>query len=96
MSVGKTWQAKDFTEQASKFQNQFEKRLILGLFDKTKQRSENSQNNLKRAWILVGKTKFMAWVDNTTMKAFKADGYLQTNIEWKQFTFIRWCTTFDL
>lgn len=53
-------------------------------------------DRLKWAWVKVGNTRKMCWVDNETMKAYKADGYEKTYIEIPKFTFERWCTSFDL
>jgi len=60
-----------------------------------KKRRKAKENNLKWAWIYVGNTKMMAWVDNKTKEAFKADGYEKTNMRWKKYGFTRWCTSFD-
>jgi hypothetical protein len=59
-------------------------------------RKEINGDNLKWAWVRIGNTRKMCWVDNATMKAYKADGYGKTNMEIKHFTFERWCTSFDL
>jgi hypothetical protein len=80
--------------------NQMEKEFLFKSiskgFDIAKKRKEQSNDNLKWALIIVGKTRKMCWVDNKTLKAYKADGYKKTNIEIKNFTFERWCTSFDL
>ena len=62
----------------------------------TLKRRKDKEDNRKWAYIIVGKTRMMAWVDNKTMKAYKTDGYAPTWIEIKNFTFERWCTSFDL
>lgn len=64
--------------------------------DKSLKRSERNKDNRKWAWIIIGKTKRLAWVDNKTMKAYKASGYNKTWMEIKRFTFDRWATGFDL
>lgn len=65
-------------------------------FDVATKRAKQNPDNLKWAYIVVGKTKKRCWVDNVTNKAYKADGYNKTNIEIKDFYFDRWCTGFDL
>lgn len=60
------------------------------------QRSKAKEDNRKWAWIKVGNTRKLCWVDNKTMKAYKTDGYSPTWIEIPKFTFERWATTFDL
>lgn len=50
----------------------------------------------KWALIRIGKTEFLLWVDNKTMKAYKANGHDKTWIEIKYFKFIRWATVYDL
>lgn len=61
-----------------------------------KNRRELKEDNRKWAYIVVGKTRKMCFVDNKTMKAYKADGYNSTWIEIKEFSFERWCTGHDL
>ena len=65
-------------------------------FELSKFRLTRSEDNRKWAWIMVANTKKMAWVDNKTLKAYKADGYEKTWIEIKKYNFVRWCTSFDL
>lgn len=60
------------------------------------ERRKANEDNRKWAYITVGGIRKMAWVDNKTMKAYKADGYEKTWIEIKKFVFERWCTSFDL
>jgi len=52
--------------------------------------------NLKWAFVLIDGKREMCWVDNTTNKAYKADGYEQTDIEIENFSFERWCRLHDL
>jgi len=59
-------------------------------------RRKLNEDNRKWAWIIVGNTRFRAWVDNKTMKAYKADGYDKTWMEWRNFKFERWCRPMDL
>ena len=73
----------------------FHAKLMKRLFLYTGKRVRESDNR-KWAWIKVGQTKFLCYVDNVTMKAYKTDGYKPTYIEWKKFEFIRWATSFDL
>lgn len=60
------------------------------------ERHKKNEDNRKWAWITIGKTRKICWVDDKTMKAYKADKYDKTYIEIKNFTFERWCTSFDL
>tara|TARA_R110000772_G_scaffold268686_3_gene397507 strand:+ start:148 stop:444 length:297 start_codon:yes stop_codon:yes gene_type:complete len=87
------WATKSALDAMKKANYQSEKMALFGNIntDTGKQR-----NNLKWAFVKVGDTQKMCWVDNITNKAYKADGYAQTNIEIKKFTFVRWCTSFDL
>ena len=59
-------------------------------------RQLNKEDNRKWAYIKVANTRFLCYVDNKTMKAYKADHYKSTYIEIKKFTFERWATGFDL
>lgn len=59
-------------------------------------RAKLNEDNRKWAWVTVGKTRIMCWVDNKTGKAYKSDGYSLTWMEIKNFKFERWCTSFDL
>lgn len=92
---GQQWYDKKSIEAIRGFVTQMKKntmyRILSGAVPKVKE-----EDNLKWAWVMIGKTKKMCWVDNKTMKAYKADRYAQTNIEIKHFTFLRWCTSFDL
>jgi len=88
-------------EKMRKFGKELEKRFAHFLFNpycriKHDERKALNEDNRKWAYIIVGKTKMLAWVDNVTMKAYKSDGYDKTWIEYKKFTFDRWCTSFDL
>lgn len=94
------WAKQSFIDGMKKLQNKIDRKMFhlfmgnnLEIHEK---RKEQNQDNLKWAWIKISNTKKMCWVDNITMKAYKADGYGKTNIEIKKFTFERWCTGFDL
>ena len=56
----------------------------------------NKEDNRKWALVKVANTRKLCWVDNKTMKAYKADNYKPTYMEIKKFTFLRWATGFDL
>jgi len=94
------WEKQSFRDAVKVFNEKVEKsfflKIINGGFDVSNKRKEQNKDNLKWAWIKVGNTRKMCWVDNVTMKAYKADGYDKTNIEIEHFTFERWCTGFDL
>ena len=85
-----------------KIQQQAEKRMFYYLISTPEQRelSKNrikaNEDNRKWAWVSIKGHRKMVWVDNKTMKAYKADGYAPTWIEIKNFVFERWCTSFDL
>jgi hypothetical protein len=53
-------------------------------------------DNKKWAWVIINEKRMMCWVDNVTMKAYKADGYNKTDIEIPEFKFERWCRGMDL
>ena len=94
------WVKQSFIDGMKKIQNKID-RKIFHLFmgnnlEIHEKRKEQNQDNLKWAWIKIGNTRKMCWVDNVTEKAYKADGYGKTNIEIKNFSFERWCTGFDL
>ena len=72
-----------------------EKGILYCDFDKHNLRQKLNEDNRKLALIQIGNTKKMSFVDNKTMKAYKADGYKKTWIEIKKFKFIRWATLFD-
>ncbi len=92
------WTTKEFRDTCKALEIKSLKRLIFhtGKYDISEQRAKQNPDNLKWAYIMVGKTRVMCWVDNATNKAYKADGYSKTTIEIKKFTFVRWCTSFDL
>lgn len=48
------------------------------------------------AYIMVGNTKRMVYLTHDKKTAFKLDGYSNSYMPWSKFTFIRWCSTFDL
>ncbi len=94
------FETQSFRDGMKKFHDKFQKtffhKLMNGGFETSDKRKEQNQDNLKWAWIKIGNTRKMCWVDNVTNKAYKADGYDKTNIEIKNFSFERWCTGFDL
>ena len=94
------WETQSFRDGMKKLHDKFQKiffyKLMNGGFEISYKRKEQKQDNLKWAWIKIGNTRKMCWVDNVTNKVYKADGYGKTNIEIKNFTFERWCTGFDL
>lgn len=55
-----------------------------------------NKGNRAFAFIKVGRTRKMCFVDRDTKKAYKLDGYEPTWIEIKQFRFIRWARGMDL
>jgi ribosomal protein L39E len=63
--------------------------------DVFEQRYDNKRA-LKLAWIRVGRTRKMCFVDTKTMKAYKMDRREPTWIQIKHFTSERWCTGFDM
>ena len=48
------------------------------------------------AYILVGNSKMLCYYDKETKKAYKHANMARTWIEWKKFTFIRFCTSMDI
>lgn len=90
------WVSQEFLDTWEKFQQKMERNFLLSDKDISHKRYLLNEDNRKWAWILVGKTKMLCYVDNKTMKAYKADGYSKTWMEWQKFTFIRWATSFDL
>lgn len=85
-----------------KMRERIEKRLFYYLIATPEQiklaeeRRKRNEDNRKLAYIKVFGIRKMAWVDNKTLKAYKADGYEKTWIEIRHFVFERWCTSFDL
>ena len=94
------WVKQSFIDGMKKLQNNIDRKVFHlfsgNNFEIHEKRKEKNKDNLKWAWVIVGKTRKMCWVDNVTNKAYKADGYDKTNIEIKNFSFERWCTGFDL
>lgn len=100
---GKVWMTSSMIEVEKKFNqivwDRMQKKLMYCTeegFKLSRIRKVNNANNLKWAWIKIANTRKMVWVDTVTKKAYKADGYAQTNMEIRKFTFERWCTGFDL
>lgn len=57
----------------------------------------DNKRSLKLAWIRVGRTRIMCFVDTKTMKAYKMDERREpTWMQIKHFTSERWCTGFDM
>jgi hypothetical protein len=55
------------------------------------------RDNRKLALIMIGHTRFMAWVDTITNKAYKSGvWYEKTWMEIPRFKFERWATSFDV
>ena len=85
-----------------KFYENRERGMWITMFDPKakkvfRERFERNEDNRKMAWITQGKTRKMAWVDNKTMDAYKMkEMYGKTWMKIKQFTFERWCTSFDV
>lgn len=51
----------------------------------------------KLAYVLIGNTQFVAFVNQDRTKAYKTTyPYIRQNICWKRFKFIRWLTSFDV
>ncbi len=92
------WMSQGYIDSCKKLYNKMERYLLYGYGDtpQAKERKIRNEDNRKWAWIQIGHTKKLVWVDNKTNKAYKADGYEKTWIEIKNFTFLRWATTFDL
>jgi hypothetical protein len=99
MSKPDFWYSEEQLEAMKKFDKRTAYRFLYmsqKQHDLSMRRYSRNRDNRKWAWIMVGKTKKMAWVDNKTLKAYKADGYEKTWMEIKKYTFVRWCTSFDL
>lgn len=99
-TVSGQWCTRGALDNWRKMWHHFEKIQFLysepEMLAKRKQRGIAKEDNRKWAYVIVGKTKKMVWVDNKTLKAYKPDGYNKTWMEIKRFTFERWCTTMDL
>jgi len=68
----------EFEKAAERFQNREDRFLLFGNYDIWKSRKDKSQDNRKWAWIRIGNTDKLVFVDNKTMKAYKSDGYNST------------------
>ncbi len=66
------------------------------LLEIRRERRKNNEDNTYYAYILVGNTRKLAFVDKFTNKAFKCDGYAKTNIEIKKYKFIKWTNSMEL
>lgn len=86
----------EFDQAAERFQNKMDRFLLFGKYDIWKKRQLLNEDNRKWAYITVGHTQKVAWVDNKTMKAYKADGYEKTWMEIKRFKFDRFLRSMDL
>lgn len=94
--------SKLFFNKLAKLEQRFAHELMFGVPDDIKEKREYRKqfdDNLKMAYIKQGNEEFMAWVDNVTMKAYKNDSfyyYKKTNIEIKNFEFVRWMRGMDV
>ena len=86
----------EFDKAAERFHNKMDRFLLFGKYDVWKRRQELKEDNRKWAFIRVGNTEKMAWVDNKTIIAYKADGYEKTWIKIPRFKFIRWARSMDI
>ena len=93
------WCSKETLDYMKRFKRKVDYRFLFTTkedMELSKFRLTRSEDNRKWAFIMVANTKKRAWVDNKTLKAYKADGYEKTWIEIKKYKFLRWCTSFDL
>jgi len=71
--------------------------MLHGKPEISKQRHILNKDNRKLAYIIRGKTTYVAYVDNQTMKAYKTIGtYGKTWMEIKSFRFGRWLRPMDV
>lgn len=101
ITVNGNWYHEAEMESITRFAERQKRRFAAYMFsptafNKSRERHEKNIDNRKWAWIVVGKTRKLCWVDNVTHKAYKSDGYRPTWMEIKKFTFERWATGFDL
>jgi len=84
---------KEFEEGVKWLNDKVERQMLFGKpTDRVKQ-----VDNTKLAKIVVGNTNKTAWVDTETKKAYKCgEYYAKTGMEITNFTFSRWCTSFDV
>ena len=82
-------------EEIKKFNNKLVKRLLFGYYD-FKKSDSRKKDALRWAYIIIGKTRKLCYINPITMEAFKIDDYSVTNIQHKNFTFDRWCKPMDL
>lgn len=60
-------------------------------------RQKRNEDNRRWAWVLVGKTRKLCWVDNKTMEAYRSDQNRQpTSMKLKYTRFLRWATPWDI
>ncbi len=98
------WISKEELDNYNNFINEQRKKAYYTDFgsaswylDKRKKRKD-IRDNWKLAKIMVGNTEKIAWVDTIeTTKAYKCgEWYSKTWMEIKNYTFVRWCTSFDM
>lgn len=103
-SQSNMWINKDEMDKYNNFMNKQRKKAYHTGFgtaswylDKRKERKD-TRDNWKLAKIIVGNTEKIAWVDTIeTTKAYKCgEWYSKTWMEIKNYTFVRWCTSFDM
>lgn len=96
------WASKKYMDKLLEIESRFMYELMFGVPEDVKEKREYRKqfdDNLKMAYIKQGDKEFMAWVDNVTMKAYKNDSfyyYKKTNIEIKNFEFVRWMRGMDV
>jgi hypothetical protein len=101
--MGLQWIKEDEAKLWEEINNKIEKYRLWYLLWSTpeqlelsKQRKELNEDNRKLAYIYIGKTHKMCYIDNKNMKAYKMEGmYNKTWIPIKDYKFDRWCTSFD-
>lgn len=92
------WITQQTLDAYAKFRDKWEKYwFIYWKKEDDEKRKNREKPKLKWAYIYVGRTRIICQIDFDTNKAYKVDrNYVATNMEWKKFTFDRWCTSFDL
>lgn len=101
-SIG--WINKDEMDAYNKFMQSQEKKMYHTGFGRShdymtkRKERKDERDNWKLAWIIVGNTRKIAWVDGlATTKAYKCgEWYSKTWMEIKHYKFERWCTSFDV
>ena len=93
------WVADQCLSNVKQFEDKMFLRLIMGWFNikvYEKRKELKGIHNMKWAWIKIGNTHKLCFVDNKTLKAYKSENYSFTWMEIPRFKFLRWATTFDL